>query len=153
PPAVEVVDMAAELRSGNAEVFSSTLDAALRETLASGRQSLLFLNRRGTASLLLCRDCGYAPNCPRCSVTYALHADVNRLVCHQCYHRRRVPAICPKCRSTRIRPVGMGTQRLEQLVKERYPSARVLRWDGDTAANQAQHEAFAQTIARHEVDI
>ena len=152
-PVVEVVDMAAELRAGNANIFSRALATAMRETLAAGEQVLLFLNRRGSASLMLCRDCGFAPRCPRCSVAYALHADVGRLICHQCYHSRRVPSACPKCHSERFRPVGIGTQRLEEIVKEQFPQHRTLRWDGDTAATHERHAEIAGTIARREVDI
>jgi primosomal protein N' (replication factor Y) len=152
-PKFEVVDMSAELRSGNAHVFSRSLDSALQTTLAAGEQALIFLNRRGSAPLVLCRDCGYAPRCPRCSVAYALHGDRGRLVCHHCFHSRRVPSTCPKCRSARFRPMGMGTQRLEEVVRERFPDARVVRWDGDTADSPARHEEIAQSIARREVDI
>ncbi|MHB8575423.1 MAG: replication restart helicase PriA [Dehalococcoidia bacterium] len=148
-----IVDMAEELRQGNTGVLSRSLDAELDRTLALGEQGLLFLNRRGAASLLLCRDCGHAPRCPRCSVTYALHSVEARLVCHQCHHSRGIPVTCPACRSRRIRPVGLGTQRLEELVQERFPGARVLRWDRDTAGTPARHAAFAKTVAAGEVDI
>jgi len=152
-PRLEVVDMARELREGNPHVLSRSLDAGIAETLAAGEQTLLFLNRRGTASLLLCRDCGYAPRCPRCSVAYALHLAESRLICHQCYHSRGIPPRCPKCRGARFRPVGLGTQRLEQLIRERFPSARVLRWDGDTSGTQARHAEMARTVQAREVDI
>jgi len=152
-PALEVVDMARELREGNPNVLSRALDAALAETLAAGEQALLFLNRRGSASLLLCRDCGYAPRCPRCSVSYALHAAAGKLLCHHCHHSRGVPARCPKCESQRFRPVGIGTQRLEALVRERFPDARVLRWDGDTAGTPAKHGEMAAVVAGRTADI
>ena len=150
---VQVVDMARELREGHQGVLSRPLDAALAETLTAGGQALLFLNRRGTASLLLCRDCGHAPRCPRCSVTYALHAAEGKLICHQCHHSRGVLTKCPLCRSARIRPVGIGTQRLEEIVRERFPEARVLRWDGDTATTQKRHEQFRALVADREVDL
>ncbi len=153
PPALEVVDMARELREGNANVLSRALDTALAETLAAGEQALLFLNRRGSASLLLCRDCGYAPRCPRCSVAYALHAAVGKLLCHHCRHSRGVPPRCPKCKGMRFRPVGIGTQRLEELVRERFPAARVLRWDGDTAGTATKHAEMAAAVAARAVDI
>ncbi|HZQ36051.1 MAG TPA: primosomal protein N' [Dehalococcoidia bacterium] len=153
PPALQVVDMARELREGNANVLSRALDAALAETLAAGEQALLFLNRRGSASLLLCRDCGYAPRCPRCSVSYALHAAAGKLLCHHCRHSRGVPPRCPKCKGTRFRPVGIGTQRLEELVRERFPAARVLRWDGDTASTATKHAELAAAVAARAVDI
>ncbi len=152
-PEITVVDMARELREGHQGVLSRVLDGALESTLAAGDQALLFLNRRGTASLLLCRDCGYAPRCPRCSVAYALHVVEGKLVCHLCHHSRRIVERCPKCRSSRIRPVGIGTQRLEELVIERFPAARVVRWDGDTAGTPAKHRELARIVAEHEADI
>jgi primosomal protein N' (replication factor Y) len=152
-PELAVVDMARELREGNQGVLSRRLDTSLAEALAAGEQALLFLNRRGSASLLLCRECGNAPHCPRCSVAYALHAVEGRLICHQCHHSRGVPRHCPKCGSPRFRPVGIGTQRLEALVRERFPDARVLRWDGDTAGSQARHAEMTRLVAGREVDV
>ncbi len=153
PPALQVVDMARELREGNANVLSRALDTALEQTLTAGEQALLFLNRRGSASLLLCRDCGYAPRCPRCSVAYALHAAAGKLLCHHCRHSRGVPPRCPKCKGMRFRPVGIGTQRLEELVRERFPAARVLRWDGDTAGTATKHAELTAAVASRAVDI
>jgi primosomal protein N' (replication factor Y) len=129
------------------------LTAGIEAALAAGEQVMLFLNRRGIASLLLCRECGYAPRCPRCSVAYALHTPPGRLICHQCHHSRGVPSRCPSCHGTRLRPVGIGTQRLEQIVRERFPVARVLRWDGDTAGTQARHAELARSVSAREVDI
>ena len=110
-----------ELRAGNANVFSRTLDAAMTETLAAGEQVLLFLNRRGCASLVLCRDCGFAPRCPRCSVAYALHADAGRLICHHCYHSRGCPPPAPSAaapassgRHRHAAPRGAGARALSR---------------------------------------
>src|SRR5579875_1207744 len=156
-PSVEVVDMARELREGNSHVLSRALDAAIAAALAAGEQALLFLNRRGAAPLLLCRDCGYAPRCRSCAVALVLHtataSGVPRLMCHHCQRRQRVPERCPQCQGMRLRPVGIGTQRLEEIVRERYPAARVIRWDADTAATHAQHLALERMVAAGEVDI
>lgn len=152
-PELSVIDMARELREGHQGVLGRALESAIEASLAAGDQSLLFLNRRGTASLLLCRDCGYAPRCPRCSVAYALHVAEAKLICHLCHHSRRIIDRCPKCRSGRIRPVGIGTQRLEELARERFPGARVVRWDGDTAGSPARHRELARIVAEREADI
>lgn len=156
-PGIEVVDMARELREGNSHVLSRALDTAIGAALAAGEQALLFLNRRGAAPLLLCRDCGYAPHCRSCAVALVLHTATTsgapRLMCHHCQRRQRVPERCPQCHGTRLRPVGIGTQRLEEIVRERYPRARVARWDADTAATHAQHLALEQLVASGEADI
>ncbi len=157
PPALEIVDMARELREGNSHVLSRALDDAITRALRDGEQALLFLNRRGAASLLLCRDCGYAPRCPRCAVAYALHtvtaSGVPRLMCHHCHRTRGVPARCPQCGGARLRPVGVGTQRLEEIVRERYPSARVVRWDADTAGTHGRHVELGELVASRGADI
>ena len=152
-PSLTVVDMARELREGHQRVLSRPLEADIEAALAAGEQTLLFLNRRGSASLLLCRECGYTPRCPRCSVAYALHASEGKLVCHLCHHSRKAFERCPKCRGARIRPVGIGTQRLEELVRHRFPEARVVRWDSDTANTSTRHAELARLIAHHEADI
>jgi len=152
-PSLTVVDMARELREGHQRVLSRPLEADIEAALAAGEQTLLFLNRRGSASLLLCRECGYTPRCPRCSVAYALHASEGKLVCHLCHHSRKAFERCPKCRGVRIRPVGIGTQRLEELVRHRFPEARVVRWDSDTANTSTRHAELARLIAHHEADI
>ncbi len=135
-PEVHVVDMRAELRSGNTSPFSRALAHALHETLQRGEQAILFLNRRGEASAVLCRDCGYVARCPNDDVPFTVHlepgSDTRKLRCHHCNTTAPVPARCPACGSTRFRFIGMGTQRLEQLVLDQFPEARVVRWDRDT---------------------
>jgi primosomal protein N' (replication factor Y) (superfamily II helicase) len=156
-PVLEVVDMARELREGNSHVLSRALDGAIGDALTAGEQVLLFLNRRGSASLLLCRDCGFAPRCPRCAIAYALHtvtrSGVPRLICHHCNRSRGVPARCPECGGVRLRPVGVGTQRLEELVQERYPSARVVRWDADTAGTHGRQVELGDLVTQRGADI
>ncbi|MCX7940002.1 MAG: primosomal protein N' [Thermoflexales bacterium] len=135
-PEVHVVDMREELRSGNLSPFSRALAEALRETLHRDEQAILFLNRRGEASAVLCRDCGYAARCPNDDVPFTVHlehgGDARLLRCHHCNATAPLPTRCPACGSTRFRFIGMGTQRLEQLVLEHFPNARPVRWDRDT---------------------
>ncbi|MGI8549431.1 MAG: replication restart helicase PriA [Dehalococcoidia bacterium] len=152
-PEVEVVDLARELREGNDSIFSRLLQQSLAQTLVRGEQAILFLNRRGSASFLLCRDCGHVPHCGRCSVSLTHHAVPQRLLCHQCGRHRPVPSRCPACGGTRIRFLGLGTQRVEEEVRRQFPEARVLRWDRDAARRGADHEAIFGRLQRGEADI
>ncbi len=149
-PRVEVVDMREELRAGNTSIFSRSLRRALRETLSAGEQAILFLNRRGAATFVMCRDCGYVVRCPHCKVPYVYHADLGRLLCHRCGRKSSVPTSCPVCRSIRIRHFGAGTERVESEVLRLLPSARVLRWDRDVA--DARGDAL-EAFARREADV
>ncbi len=152
-PAISVVDLAAELRAGNRTIFSRALDRALHETLRAGEQAILFLNRRGAASFVLCRDCGHVPRCTACLVPYTYHSGVERLRCHHCNRARAAPVDCPQCASPRIRYLGLGTQRVEEEVRSRFPAARVLRWDRDVARTAADHERLLGMFAGREADV
>ncbi|HWO94627.1 MAG TPA: primosomal protein N', partial [Dehalococcoidia bacterium] len=152
-PDVEVVDMREELRAGNREAFSRALHTAIEETLARGEQIILFLNRRGSSSFLLCRDCGEAPQCSSCSMALSHHESPPRLVCHQCGRSRSVPERCPKCGGVRLRGVGIGTQRLEELVSLTFPRARILRWDRDVTRVQGAHERILGQFLERQADI
>jgi primosomal protein N' (replication factor Y) len=141
-PPVQVVDLRAELRAGNRSIFSRALQRAMDEALERGEQVILFLNRRGTASFVLCRDCGHVIHCPRCEAPLTYHGSRTRLVCHHCNHRQPQPEICPQCGSDRIRYFGLGTERVEREVHRHWPDVRTLRWDRDTARNHAAHAAI-----------
>ena len=114
---------------------------------------MLFLNRRGSASFVLCRDCGYVPQCSGCQVPYTVHAAGERLRCHHCNRQRRMPVACPGCGGVRVRFFGLGTQRVEAEVKARFPSARVLRWDRDAVKKAADHADILDALARGEADV
>jgi primosomal protein N' (replication factor Y) len=109
------------------------------EALVQGEQVILFLNRRGTATFVLCRDCGTVLRCPRCDTPLTYHSPRARLICHHCNHRQPQPDRCPQCGSQRIRYFGLGTERVEQAIHQRWPDVRTLRWDRDTARNHAAH--------------
>ncbi|MDY7077961.1 MAG: primosomal protein N' [Chloroflexota bacterium] len=141
-PPVQIVDLRAELQAGNRSIFSRALQRVMDEALGRGEQAILFLNRRGTATFVLCRDCGYVPRCPNCATPLIYHGPRARLVCHHCDHRQLQPDRCPQCRSARIRYFGLGTERVERAVHQRWPSVRTLRWDHDTARNYAAHAAI-----------
>jgi primosomal protein N' (replication factor Y) len=140
---VEVIDMRRELREGNRNIFSRALASGLTECLAKGEQAILFLNRRGTSSIVLCRDCGHAVTCPSCSVSLTYHSGIGRLLCHRCNRRRRTPQRCPACRGEHIRQLGIGTERVVAEVSRLLPGARVDRLDADAArSGQGAEEAM-----------
>jgi primosomal protein N' (replication factor Y) len=156
-PPVEVVDLRQELKQGNRSIFSAALLDALTQTLEDEHQALLFLNRRGSATVVLCRDCGYVARCPNCDIPFTYHTagipSGSRLICHRCDTRASSPRICPACRGPRIRYLGVGTQRVEEEVARLFPRARVLRWDRDVTGGKEAHRQILQRFARHEADI
>ncbi len=152
-PEVTLIDLRAELRSGNTSILSDTLQVALKQTLERGEQAILFLNRRGMASSVVCRDCGYAVRCRFCDVSLTYHAGEQALICHYCGRREDAPQSCPVCRSASIRYFGIGTERVEMAVKRQFPSARVLRWDRDTAKTRHAHAELLRVFAERRADI
>jgi primosomal protein N' (replication factor Y) len=152
-PPVRVVDMRHELRAGNHHMFSRALQAEIRRVLADGEQAILFLNRRGAATFVMCRDCGHVIRCPRCEVPLTFHLKGQQLTCHHCNHHQPVPYVCPRCDSRRIKHFGAGTQRVERALHELLPSARLLRWDSDTTREKGSHEALLDRFVEHEADV
>jgi primosomal protein N' (replication factor Y) (superfamily II helicase) len=150
-PAVQVVDLRRVEASDR--LLSPPLAAAMAERLRKGEQTLLFLNRRGFSTLLLCEDCGATLGCPHCSISLTFHAPRRRLVCHTCDFERRPPAQCPACNSQRMRYFGVGTQQLEAAVRQRFPAARVDRLDRDTAGGWRAIEATLTRLTQGEIDI
>ena len=154
-PPVTIVDMREELKEGNRSIFSRPLAAAVREALAAHEQAILFLNRRGTATFVMCRDCGLVLKCPKCDVALTYHAAgaSERLQCHHCNRRLSVPERCPGCGSARIRFFGLGTEKLAELAAEAFPAAHLLRWDRDVTADKGAHELILERFMRREADI
>ncbi len=152
-PAVRVVDLRAELKSGNRSIFSRDLLDSARRAVASGEQVILFFNRRGSSSIVQCRTCGYVVSCPRCNVALSYHSAEASLVCHQCNLRRRPPEVCPACRGRRIRFLGLGTQKVMEEAAACFPGARLLRWDSDAARSRLAHEEILAKMRRREADI
>ena len=153
PPRVLLADMRAELKSGNSEIFSRALVREIGRTLEMGKQSILFLNRRGTASYTFCHSCGEALKCPNCDIPYTWHASRQRLECHYCGSTMKMPEECPVCGSTEIRQFGAGVEMVEEMIAARFPSASVIRLDADTAEGVGNHEKLLSRFARHEADI
>ncbi|NPA90282.1 MAG: primosomal protein N' [Chloroflexi bacterium] len=161
-PPVRVVDMRLELKAGNRSMLSRPLQAAIREALERQQQVILFINRRGRASFVMCRDCGHVLRCDRCSVPLTFHLseegngrtrEKGYLLCHHCNRRYPVPDRCPMCGSSRIRYFGGGTQRVEEEVRRLFPQARILRWDRDTTRGRDAHWHILEAFAHHQADI
>lgn len=152
-PPVRVIDMREELRAGNRSMFSRALQAAMGSALENGEQVILFLNRRGTSTFVLCRDCGHVMRCPRCDVPLAYHSRADVLTCHHCSHREPVPLVCPLCGGPHIRHFGVGTQRVELALHELLPSARILRWDSDTTREKGSHDALLDRFVKQQADV
>ncbi len=138
-PDVRVVDLRKEFEAGNRGIFSSALVQALGARLERGEKSLLFVNRRGSGSSLLCRSCGNAPQCPRCSVALAVHRGERLLRCHYCDYQGPIPRACPACGFERIAELGVGTERVAEEVLRLFPQARVFRMDSDTTTRIGDH--------------
>ncbi len=152
-PGVRIVDMREERRLGRLSVFSSPLASRIKDRLDRKEQIILFLNRRGFSPFVQCYDCGHSVSCPHCSVTMTYHADSLFMRCHYCDHRDQAPEVCPKCRSGSIGYRGVGTQRVEEELKDRYPEARIVRMDMDTTSRKGAHQDIFHRVLNHEADI
>ncbi len=152
-PQAEIVDLRKELKAGNRSILSRSLAQTTAQAVASGEQVILFLNRRGGATFVQCRRCGFVLRCRRCEVTLNYHFAENVLVCHQCNYKTPVPQTCPQCTSRQIKFLGMGTQKLEQETSFTLPQARLLRWDSDMTKRKESHEKILSKFRAHQADI
>jgi primosomal protein N' (replication factor Y) len=162
-PAISVVDMRQELKAGNRSIFSQHLHTSLAQVLENHQQAILFINRRGSATYIFCRDCGRSLKCPKCLVPLVLHLHPilkgssppgkKKLVCHHCGYQRFMPSECPNCQSTHIRQYGVGTERVEEEIKHLFPDARTLRWDYETTRHKGAHDLILQQVTDHKTDI
>src|SRR5262249_11828103 len=134
-------------------IFSPLLQEAIADRPAKHEQIILFLNRRGFAMFLLCRDCGYTTRCPNCDVSLTFHARAALLACHHCGYEQHAPSVCPICAGTRIRPFGIGTEKVEAEVRALFENARVLRMDRDTTVKKDAHMKMLRTFRSGEADI
>ncbi|HNF33761.1 MAG TPA: primosomal protein N', partial [Anaerolineales bacterium] len=158
-PPVQVVDMREELKAGNRGIFSRSLAESLAETISRGEQAILFLNRRGTATYIFCRDCGFVLKCPNCDTPLTLHvgtferSNVPTLLCHHCGYTRQKPKTCPNCNGKQIREYGLGSEKVEEEVQAMFPGVRTLRWDWDTTRHKDAHEMILTHFSNHQADV
>ncbi|RSK26976.1 primosomal protein N' [Bacillus sp. HMF5848] len=152
-PAVNVVDMRDELRSGNRSMFSTLLYEKLKDRLEKQQQTVLLLNKRGYSSFIMCRDCGLVINCPYCDISLTYHKRDKALKCHYCGYSENEPAICPQCGSNHIRYFGTGTQKVEEELGKVLPEARVIRMDVDTTSRKGAHEKLLSQFANGKADV
>lgn len=152
-PNIEIVDMRDELASGNKTVFSRKLYYSMKEAIKNKEQIMLFLNRRGYSTFIMCRDCGYVMKCEDCDVSMTYHLDENRLICHYCGKTKNVATICPECGKKNIRYFGSGTQKIEAEIKKYFPEASVVRMDVDTTRVKNGHEKILAKFRDEKIDI
>lgn len=173
-PPVHIVDMREELKAGNRAIFSRRLHEALTATLARGEQAILFLNRRGSATYVFCRECGYVLKCPQCETPLTQHVEhlesskvgnlgndqstlqpsnLQTLNCHRCGYQRQMPKKCPLCGGTKIRAYGLGSEKVEREVQTLFPSARTLRWDWETTRQKDAHEIILSHFVAGRADV
>ena len=154
-PLCEIIDLREELRRGNRSILSDRLSELMEDRLKKGEQTMLFINRRGMAGFVSCRACGHVIKCPHCDVSLSQHGSgaATRLVCHYCGYTTIQPGLCPVCGSKYISGFKAGTQKIEQVVKARFPQARVLRMDMDTTRIKDGYEQILSAFSNHEADI
>ena len=152
-PEVEVVDLKQELANGNRSMLSIDLYSAIEENLKNKLQTILFLNRRGYSTFIMCRECGYTVKCPNCNISLTYHKFGNTLKCHYCGHEEKVVTKCPECGSDKIRYFGTGTQKLEQEINKQFPQASTIRMDVDTVTKKNSHEVILNKFKNENIDI
>ncbi len=153
-PPVQIVDMRQELAAGNRSILSESLQSRIKEVLDNKQQAILFINRRGASTFVMCRDCGYVVECPDCSVSMTYHwQNGQHLLCHHCGRRETSPTRCPECDSEKIRYFGAGTQRVEAEIAKVFPRARIARMDTDTTRGTDDHSKIFRSFAAQEYDI
>lgn len=152
-PDIEVVDLRQELANGNRSILSEKLKEAIEKNLKDKKQTILFLNRRGFSTFVMCRDCGYTAKCKRCNISLTYHIKEDKLKCHYCGYEMNNIKICPKCKSKNIKHFGSGTQKLEELIHEMYPQASTIRMDIDTVSKKNSHEQILNKFKNENIDI
>lgn len=152
-PPIEIVDMTNEVRLGNPDLFSNALKVAMDKCFRAGNQAILFLNRRGYASFVQCKDCGYVTKCPDCDVALALHKQENVLKCHYCGSKFRVPDECPECKGHDLKKGSIGTEKVEEEVLKLFPNIKVLRMDNDTTRGKDGHLKIIEKFKNKEAQV
>lgn len=152
-PTVQVVDLKEELMNGNRSMLSMDLYTAIEENLKQKRQTILFLNRRGYSTFIMCRNCGYTVKCRNCNISMTYHSYEKKLKCHYCGYEEKNVSECPECHSDKIRYFGTGTQKLEQEIQKQFPEASTIRMDIDTVTKKNSHEEILSKFKKEDIDI
>ena len=152
-PTIEIVDLRKELANGNRSIISQKLHDEIEENLRNKKQTILFLNRRGFSTFVMCRDCGYTLKCKRCNISLTYHSYENELKCHYCGYTMKNITVCPSCKSKNIRHFGSGTQKLEEIIQKEFPTCSTIRMDIDTVTKKNSHEDILNKFKNENIDI
>lgn len=152
-PEVQIVDLKQELINGNKSMISEVLKQKIEKNLSNKMQTILFLNRRGYSTFIMCRECGFTAKCKNCNISLTYHMDENKLKCHYCGYETKVFNICPVCGSKKVKYFGTGTQKLEAEVKNIFPNATTIRMDIDTVTKKNSHEEILEKFKNDDIDI
>lgn len=152
-PKVEIVDLKQELANGNRSMLSFELYQSIEKNIKEKLQTILFLNRRGYSTFIMCRNCGYTVKCKNCNISMTYHSYENKLKCHYCGYEEKIMKVCPECGSDKIRYFGTGTQKLEQEIHKQFPQAKTIRMDVDTVTKKNSHEQILEKFKKDDIDI
>lgn len=152
-PKVEIIDLRDELANGNKTMISYKLQEEIKKNIETKKQTILYFNRRGFSSFLMCQDCGHTFKCDRCDITLTYHKVENKLKCHYCGEEYQIPRECPQCGSKNIKYIGAGTQKLEEQIKEMFPMASTIRMDIDTVSKKNSHEIILDKFRQENINI
>ena len=152
-PKVTIIDLKQELANGNRSVLSRELYKNIEENLKNKKQTILFLNRRGYSTFVMCRNCGYVVKCKNCNISLTYHSHEKKLKCHYCGYEEKLMTICPECGSSKIRYFGTGTQKLEEEIQKQFPGASTIRMDIDTVSKKNSHEEILKKFRDENIDI
>ncbi len=152
-PNIEIVDLREELANGNKSMISARLYAEIEKNLQNKKQTILYLNRRGFSTFVMCRNCGYTVKCKNCNINLTYHSNKNRLKCHYCGYEEKLVTKCPECGSNQIRYFGTGTQKLEYEINKLFPNASTIRMDIDTVSKKNSHEQILDKFRNENIDI
>lgn len=152
-PKVEIIDLKQELANGNRSMLSMELYKSIEENLQKKEQTILFLNRRGYSTFIMCRECGYTVKCKNCNISMTYHSYEQKLKCHYCGYEQNLVTVCPECASEKIRYFGTGTQKLELEIQKQFPNAKTIRMDIDTVTKKNSHEEILKKFKEEGIDI
>lgn len=152
-PEIKVVDLRQELAQGNKSMLSFSLQEEIQKNLEEKKQTILFLNRRGYSTFLMCRDCGHVFKCKNCNISLTYHKFENKLKCHYCGFEQKIPSVCEECRSSKVKYFGTGTQKLEEEIQKLFSKASTIRMDIDTVTKKNSHEEILNRFREEKIDI